>query len=79
MLYESWRKRSDAYDRIFDNYSRSLRGVDVYDDPVSSRQVELPNGYRHAWSNGSDYLLSDDAGFNPNAESPQRWVEIPPR
>lgn len=79
MLYESWRKRSDAYDRIFDNYSRSLRGVDVYEDPISSRQVELPNGYRHAWSNGSDYLLSDEAGFDPNAGSSQRWVEIHPR
>lgn len=79
MLYESWRKRGDAYDRIFDNYSRSLRGVDVYDDPVSARHVELPNGYRHAWSNGSDYLLSDEAGFDPNAGSSQRWVEIHPR
>jgi hypothetical protein len=79
MLFESWQKRSQAYDRIFDNYSRSLRGVDVYSDPISSRQVELPNGYRHAWSNGSDYVLSDDPAFNPNAGSTQTWTEIHPR
>ncbi len=79
MLFESWQKRSAAYDRIFDNYSQSLRGVETYSDPVSSRQVELPTGYRHAWSNGSDYVLSDDAGFNPNSGSSQTWTEIHPQ
>jgi hypothetical protein len=79
MMFESWQKRSQAYDRIFDNYSRSLRGVDTYADPISSRQVELPNGYRHAWSNGSDYVLSDDPAFNPNTGSTQTWTEIHPQ
>ncbi len=79
MMFESWQKRSQAYDRIFDSYSRSLRGVEVYSDPVSSRQIELPNGYNHAWSNGSDYVLSDDPAFNPNRESNQIWTEIHPR
>lgn len=79
MMFESWQKRSQAYDRMFDNYSRSLRGVETYQDPVSSRQVELPNGYKHAWSNGSDYVLSDDPAFNPNQESSQPWTEIHPQ
>ena len=78
MLFESWQKRSAAYDRIFDNDSQSLRGVETYSDPVSSRQVELPTGYRHAWSNGSDYVLSDDPGFDPNTGSSQTWTEIHP-
>lgn len=79
MMFESWQKRSQAYDRIFDNYSRSLRGLETYNDPVSSRQVELPNGYNHAWSNGSDYVMSDDPAFNPNRESSQTWTEIHPQ
>jgi len=79
MLFESWPKRSEAYDRIFDSYSQSLRGVETCSDPVSSRQVELPTGYRHAWSNGSDYVLSDDPGFNPNTGSGQSWTEIHPQ
>lgn len=79
MLYESWRKQGEAYDRIFDNYGRSIHGIDLYDDPLGSRQVELPNGYSHAWSNGSDYMLRDEPGFNPNAGSTQHWVEVHPR
>jgi hypothetical protein len=79
MLFESWQKRSQAYDRIFDNYSQSLRGVETYNDPVSSRQVELPNGFGHVWSNGSDYVLSDEPGFNPNTGSTQIWTEIHPQ
>jgi hypothetical protein len=77
-LYESWRRRGDAQDRAFDNYDRSLRGVQTYSDPLASRQVELPHGYRHAWSNGSDYILSDDPAFNPGASRGGTWTEIHP-
>jgi hypothetical protein len=79
MLYEPWQKRSQTYDRIFENYSRSLRGVETYSDSVSSRQVELPTGYNNVWSNGSDYVLSNEPGFNPNAGSAQLWTEIHPQ
>lgn len=79
MLFESWQRRSQTYDRIFDRYSQSIRGVETYSDPVSSRQVELPNGYNHVWSNGSDYVLSDEPGFNPNTGSSQLWTEIQPQ
>jgi hypothetical protein len=79
MLFESWQRRSQTYDRIFDNYSQSLRGVETYSDPVSSRQVELPNGFNHVWSNGSDYVLSNEPGFNPNTGSSQLWTEIHPQ
>ncbi len=77
-LFASWQRRSQAQDRIFDRYSQSIRGVETYSDPMSSRQVELPHGYRHAWSNGTDYVLSDDAGLNPNAIGGGTWTEIHP-
>jgi len=77
-LFESWQRRSAAQDRSFERYSQSIRGVETYSDPVSSRQVELPHGYRHAWSNGSDYVLSDDAAFDPNAVASGSWTEIHP-
>jgi hypothetical protein len=79
MLFESWQRRSQTYDRIFDRYSQSIRGVETYSDPVSSRQVELPNGFNHVWSNGSDYVLSNEPGFNPNTGSSQLWTEIQPQ
>lgn len=77
-LFDSWQRRSEAQDRVFERYSQSIRGVQSYEDPVSSRQVELPHGYGHAWSNGSDYVLSDDGGFNPNTVGGGTWTEIHP-
>lgn len=77
-LFESWQRRNQAQDRIFELQSQVTRGVETYSDPVSTREVELPHGYRHAWSNGSDYVLSDDPGFNPNTGGGGTWTEIHP-
>ena len=78
-LFDSWQRRSEAQDRVFERYSQSIRGVETYSDPVSSRQVELPHGYRHAWSNGMDYVLSDDPAFDPNKAGGPIWTEIHPQ
>ena len=57
-------------DRAADSYSQSIRGVDAYHDPTSGRAVELPGGYKQVWTNGlGEYLLSDEAGFDPNIGS----------
>ena len=29
MIYEGYQKRSAAYDRIFDNYTQALRGLEM--------------------------------------------------
>jgi hypothetical protein len=76
MIMDSYQKRSQAYDRIFDNYSEAIRGVDSYLDPINDRKIELPTGYDNAWTNGSDYIISDDAGFNPNVGSTQNWERM---
>ena len=76
MIARSYEDRSAAYDRIFDNYSLAVRSVDAYADPISNRQVELPNGYGHAWTNGDTYILSDDANFDPNIGSTQGWERM---
>lgn len=76
MIVDSYQKRSEAYDRIFDNYSEAIRGVDSYLDPIKDRKIELPTGYDNAWTNGSDYIISDDAGFNPNVGSTQNWERM---
>ena len=73
MITQSYEQRSAAYDRIFDNYSQAIRSVDAYDDPVSGQEVELPNGYENAWTNGDTCLLSEDPTYNPNIGSTQNW------
>ncbi len=60
-------------DRVFDDYSRSIRGTELYADPNDNRSVELPYGYRDVWTNGTDYILSDDVNFDPNVELMENW------
>lgn len=76
MIMDSYQKRNDAYDRIFDNYSEAIRGVDSYVDPINDWKVELPTGYNNAWTNGNDYVFSDDPGFNPNVGSNLNWEQM---
>jgi hypothetical protein len=73
IITRSYEERSSAMDRVFDDYSRSVRGTELYSDPDAGLTVELPYGYKEVWTNGSDYILSDDANFNPNLESLQNW------
>jgi hypothetical protein len=76
IIMSSYRERSAAYDRIFDNYSQAVRGVETYVDPTTSSKIELPNGYTDAWTNGTDYVMSNDPRFNPNVGSNQNWQRL---
>jgi hypothetical protein len=76
MIMDSYQKRNEAYDRIFDNYSEAIRGVDSYVDPINDWKVELPTGYNNAWTDGSDYVFSEDPGFNPNIGSNRNWRQM---
>jgi hypothetical protein len=76
MIMDSYQKRSASYDRVFDNYSQAVRGVDTYTDPVNNWNVDLPTGCDTAWTDGSDYLFSMDPGFNPNIGSTVNWERM---
>jgi hypothetical protein len=76
IVWQAYKDRSQAQDRMFDNYTQALRGVDTYVDPVNSRDVELPSGFGNVWTNGTDYILSDSAGYNPNAELNGTWTQM---
>jgi hypothetical protein len=73
MIMAGYQRRSAAQDRIFEHYSEAVRGVDSYRDPVNDWQVELPTGMNNAWTNGSEYVFSENADFNPNIGSNQNW------
>ncbi|MBN1140989.1 MAG: hypothetical protein JXB25_04205 [Deltaproteobacteria bacterium] len=76
MIMDSYQRRSAAQDRIFDNYSEAIRGVDSYRDPVNDWKVELPTGMNNAWTNGSDYVFSERSDFNPNIGGNQNWQRM---
>jgi hypothetical protein len=70
----SWEQRQAVGDRIAEDFSQYVRGVDAYYDPIEERQVELPAGYDNAWTNANgEYVVSGDPDFNPNIGSNLNW------
>lgn len=81
MIWDTYQNRSKAQDRMFESYSQAFRGVETYVDPVNSRNVELPSGFGNVWTNGSDYILSDSPGYNPNSAGAGGgvWTQMNPK
>jgi hypothetical protein len=78
-LRQSWETRQRAEDRASREFSEYIRGTENYNDPVNGSSVELPGGYDHAWTNSlGEYVLSNDAGYDPNRHSSTDWVAIEP-
>ena len=74
MVTASYNERQRTMDRLSNQFSQAVRGVDEYRDPLDGQNVELPGGYRQAWSNGlGEYIVTDDATFNPNVGSTMNW------
>ncbi len=74
MFSDSYRQRSESQDRISQSFSEYIRGVDTYKNPFEDRPIQLPSGYHDAWVNGrGEYILSNDAGFNPNVGDTTEW------
>jgi len=75
-IYENQQKVQDSTSA---NYSQYIRGVETYQNPSTGERVELDSNYGHAWVNSQGiYLLSDQAGFNPNsvAGNTQNWTPL---
>lgn len=80
MMMESWQQRQATMDRISENFSQAIRGVDEYHNPFDERGVELPGGHNYAWCNAlGEYILSDDPNFNPNIGSNVTWQQMEKR
>jgi len=73
----SWENRQAVNDRIAEDFSQYIRGVDEYYDPIEERAVELPSGYDNAWVNaGGEYVVSEDPDYNPNIGSNLNWERM---
>jgi hypothetical protein len=76
-MRKSWESRQASQDRVSKNFSQYMRGVDEYYNPLESRAVELPSGYRGAWANPlGEYIVSEDLSFNPNVGSNLTWQRL---
>ena len=76
----SWENRQAVGDRIAEDFSQYVRGVDEYYDPIEEKPVELPSGYDNAWTNANgEYIISDDPNYNPNIGSNLNWEQMKKR
>ncbi len=73
----SYERQQATYDHVFEDFSQHIRGVDAYFDPGQQKPVELPAGYREAWSNPlGEYIVSDDPNYDPNVGSTGSWQRL---
>ncbi len=62
-----WEERQSSQDRQHRAFIEAIRGVQTYEDPMSSvGQVELSNEYESAYRlNDGSYVLTNDPSFDP--------------
>ena len=74
---QQFEERGRIYDQGAQNFSDYMLNIDRYYDPFEGREVELPSGYNHAWSNNlGEYMLTDDPNFNPGVGSNLHWENL---
>jgi hypothetical protein len=74
---QAWEQRQQAQDRIAQNFSDYIRGVERFNDPFAMKEVELPAGYGHAWANNlGEYVVTDSPSYNPNIGSNLHWEPL---
>jgi hypothetical protein len=77
LIRRSYEERQTSLDRIHTQFDQYIRGVESYRSPFQDRPVELPSGHRHVWGNAlGEYILSDDATFNPNVRFKGDWRQL---
>ena len=75
---KDWERRQQAQERVVQNQSDNIRGVDRFHDPHADKEVELPSGYGHAWANNlGEYIVTESPSFNPNVGSNLHWEAMP--
>jgi len=76
---QAWEARQAVNDRIVQDFSDNIRGVERYNDTRAGKEIELPAGYGNAWANDlGEYIVSDSPSYNPNLDSSQHWEQLEP-
>jgi hypothetical protein len=74
-----WERRQQANDRVIENFTDNIRGVERFNDPFAEKEVELPSGYGRAFANNlGEYIVTDSPSYNPNIGSNLHWEELQP-
>jgi hypothetical protein len=74
---QQYEQRSSVYDKVAQQHSDNMLGIERYYDPFEEREIPLPSGYNHTWCNNlGEYIMTDNPNYNPNAESNLTWKPI---
>jgi len=76
---QAYENRQRVEDSTNANFSQIIRGVESFRNPATGETVELDANYGHAWvNNRGEYLLSDQANFDPNSApgNTLNWTQL---
>lgn len=77
--FQAWQQNQNVKDKLANDFSNSILGIETYQNPIDGNTVELPSGYSSAWTNSlGEYILSDSPSYNPNIESNLDWQQMSP-
>jgi len=77
---QQFEQRNNVYDKVAEEHSDNMLGIERYYDPFEEREVQLPSGYNHAWCNNlGEYIVTDNPNYNPNTESNLTWKPLEPK
>jgi len=76
-IIATYQHQQAVQDRLAEQWSQTIRGVETYVNPSTGTNVELTGGYDSAWvNNRGEYLLSDSPGFNPAVAFQEGWTQL---
>lgn len=74
MYSDAYWSRQASQERVARGFSDYIRGVQRYASPYDKYPVQLPSGYKYAWTSATGgVILSNEAGFDPNAGGTRSW------
>ena len=77
MILDSYDQRQRTIEHIYHQVAQPDRYMDIYREREAGATVELPTGYRAAWSNGSgEYIVTDEPYYDPNGFFNQSWTKL---
>jgi hypothetical protein len=79
MYSDAYAARQASEDKLAAKFSDYIRGLSRWQSPNQQYPVQLPSGYQYAWTSPSgEYVLSNDANYNPNVGSNLNWQALKP-
>jgi len=74
-----YNQREAMNDRVSQQFSEYVRGVEPYYNPLEGKNVEMPSGYDNVWVNNlGEYVVTDNPNYNPNVGGNQNFQRLEP-